>query len=623
MTVNENMKKSKMNKNQDSALTQSESPGPISKLRKNTAFNVVSLALLGLGIGVISLLLGATVFGVPMFRAYFTSPAVLILNLLPPILLIFLIYFISGRPWIAFTFPALFIVLISMIQFFKVQIRGDPLVVSDVSLISEVGKIMEAYTLTMNWKVYLALAALVCGILFSVFMLRRKPAKAPVRIIASIAVIAVSAALYAFVYTDTGLYEKTSADNVTAEWTPNRNYISKGFIYPLVYGIKGTIAEMKGNYPDWYNEADAKAALESYPRADIPADKKVNVISITLEAFSDLSRFDSIDFTTDVYGVLHALQAESVSGSLITNVFAGATIDTERLFLTGYTALTAYHTPTNSYVQYLRSQGYHTEGLHAGSMWFYDRQPVNKNLGFDNYYFLDDYADGSHADAFFFPKLLELYDSRDRSKPYFSYNLSYQNHGAYDSTKTAPPYVIAQDGMSDESYNILNNYLSGIYDTNQHIGSLIDSLRGESDPVVVVIFGDHMPWLGNMNSVYTELGINIDRGTEEGFYNYYTTPYIIWANDAAKKTLGNSFSGDGGSISPCFLMGEMFSLCSWDGDRYMQALRELRGTIDIINVPTGLFRENGVLTPDLSAPGELAYQKLRMIELYRRNNFEY
>jgi len=291
----------------------------------------------------------------------------------------------------------------------------------------------------MNWKIYLSAALFAGGVVFSVFFLKHTMNNALVRIIASVSAIALTAALYAFIYTDAGLYERTSGDALTTEWTPNRNYISKGFIYPLIYGIKATIEDMRGNYPDWYNEQDARAAFEAFSDADIPEGKKIGLICITLEAYSDLSRFGVLDFIEDVYGPFHDLQAQSVAGTLVCNVFAGATIDTERLFLTGYTHLTPYRTATNSYVHYLKSQGYYTEGLHAGDMWFYDRRPVNSNLGFDAYYFIDDYEGANRDDAFFFPAVLDLYKARDAGKPYFSYNLSYQNHGAYDSGRTKEP----------------------------------------------------------------------------------------------------------------------------------------------------------------------------------------
>ena len=595
--------------------------GKISDLRQNATFNYIMLTFAGICAGLTSLLLGATVFGLSAFWLYFSSPMVILLNLLPPILLILLFYFISGRAWIAFTIPSFFTLIFSLIHFFKVQIRGDPFVVSDLLLIREVSDIIAPYSLTMNWKVYLAIIGFVCGVAFSIFFLKHKPKRGLFRIIASVAAAAVCFVLYTAVYTNQKLYSTTTGDATVNEWSPTRKYIAKGFLYPFIHGIKDTIADARGQNPDWYDAEEARRMLESYDNTDIPEGKKVNIIVVMLESYSDLSCFDSLDFKSDVYGPLHRLEEESVTGKVVTNTFSGGTTDAERLFLTGNTRLTSFTSPSNSYIRYLRSQGYYTEGLHSGDMWFYDRRPVNAQLGFENYYFLEDYENGSRYDWFFFPAVATLYKERDAGKPYFSYNLSYQNHGPYDSVKTREPYYIERNGMSDESFNILNNYLIGISDTTKRIETFIDELRDDAEPVVVVVFGDHMPWLGNLNSVYLELGVNIDRGSEEGYLNYYSTPYIIWANDAAKAVLGSDFTGEGGSFSPCFLMGEVFEQCSWEGEGYMQALRELQESIDVINAPLPMYRENGALTDKLTPESAAALQRLRMMEIYRRSNF--
>ena len=117
---------------------------------------------------------------------------------------------------------------------------------------------------------------------------------------------------------------------------------------------------------------------------------------------------------------------------------------------------------------------------------------------------------------------------------------------------------------------------------------------------MLVLFGDHNPWMGDGNSVYTALGIDFDLGTEAGFRDYYSTRYIIWANDAAKAALGSDFSGEGPEIGPYFLMNELFALCGWDGPAYLQLADTVMDAVPVIHT-TGRYVENGAVTTALSA----------------------
>lgn len=247
-----------------------------------------------------------------------------------------------------------------------------------------------------------------------------------------------------------------------------------------------------------------------------------------------------------------------------------------------------------------------------------------ESFGFENYYFLDDYGTTNRSDDFFFSTLSDLYENRDMDKPYFNFSVTYQNHGAYDSASTCEKQYAVKEDLSDYSYNILNNYLEGIADTTERMEKFVDSFRGSSEPVVIVFFGDHMPWLGDGNSVYNELGINIDLGTEDGFYNYYATPYLIWANDAAKDTLGNDFTGDGGDVSSCFLMEKLFELCSWNMSAFMQMNSELASyTGSIVNTAAGYYNETGMLSKELSQEAESFLTDYKRVQYYMQHNFIY
>ena len=584
-----------------------------------------ALVLLGIGIGVVSLFLCSSYLdelGWEMFLSYLHEPLILLLNILPCVLLVFLFYFATGRAWAAFTFPAFIVFVLSLINYYKIRIRSEAFIAKDLALIGETANIISSYKLEITGRVILTAAFFIAGVLFSAFLLRGVMRGKKTRIIGSLVLVLLCALLFFMVYINEDVYD--AAENDTADidrWSELEVYVSKGFMYPFLNSIPDAFPKP----PNGYDEAQAEQILDSYPDSDIPEDERVNVIAVMFEAFSDLSEHPEIPVYEEVYEPFHQLQEESFYGHLIANTFGGGTVDSERNFLTGYTYMEDYRTPTNSFVYYLREQGYYTEGFHPGNSWFYNRQNVEAYLGMENFYFLEDFPDADRTDEYFFSKLTELYDERDIDTPYFNFSVSYQNHGAYDDASTVSEAYLDGDGMSESSYNILNNYLSGIADTTQRMYDFVDSLRDDPEPVVVVFFGDHMPWLGDGNSVYNELGIDIDLSDMEGFANYYSTPYIIWANEAAKEVTGGSFSGEGPDVSACFLMDLMFQQCGWEGNSFMAMNRELMETVTAVNTGGGLylFVVDGELTDIPEGQAAELLEQYQKVEYYMKNNFAY
>lgn len=590
--------------------------------RKHSIYTFCMLVILGMCIGIVSLFLASPYLGNSgnyMFVSYFKVPLIVVLNLLPCVFLILLVYFISGRAWISFLFTSVLIFGMSLGNYYKIRLRSDPFIASDIRIIGEAGNIVSNYTLEITGRVVITVICFIIGLLFTLVFMRGCYRNTRVKVIGIAAIVAISAVLYPLIYKSESVYNRAQNNDRINIWSEIQVFVSKGFVYPFIHSIQDAFPQP----PEGYDADKAENILYSYEYDDIAEDKKVNIISVMLEAYADLSDWDGLEYNVDVYEGLKKVQAESVSGSLISNVFGGGTIDTERAFLTGYTDnSTNYRSNVNSFVWYLREQGYYTEGFHAGDDWFYNRQNVNRYMGLENYYFLDDFEGSNRTDEFFFPLLIDMFENRDKSVPYFSYNLTYQNHGSYDSESTCETAYISKGSLTDESYNILNNYLSGIYDTSNRIAEFADYFKTVDEPVVIVIFGDHKPWLGNNDSVYNELGINLDLGTEDGFYNHYKTPYIIWANDAARKATGNDFVGDGETVSACFLMDEVFSRCSWGGNEFMKMNRRLLDETDIVSSATGYFYEDGVLTKDASDVLRSYYDDYALVEYYLKSNFK-
>lgn len=554
---------------------------------------------------------------------FLDNPLLFLFNWLPVALWMFFWYYALGKPFVAFGLTVAPVLALAFANYYKLRMRGDPLMFADLQLVGEASAMSRRYTIQPTFGVVMAilLSLLAMGVLRHQFHRRAKPTG-----IARLLGCAVCAALLfggckLLICSDT-LYAQTA---LAVSWLPTESYNAHGVIYPFLRSVNDAVEKT----PDGYDGQKAAAALAAYAESDIPQDRKVDVIGIMLEAFSDLSTVDNLDFIADPYADFHSLEAESYSGQLVTNIFAGETVNTERAFLTGYLdPVENFRAPLNSYVWYLRRHGYLCEGSHPGYNWFYNRININEYLGFEQYHYFEDryraYAppSGITRDSVFLRTIIADYNlAKISGKPIFNFNVSYQNHGPYETTpQYATPYLPWKDGYNEADYNIANNYLSGIADTGRQLSAFVDHFRTEERPVVIVLFGDHKPWWGDGNSTYKMFGVNLDLTTEEGYYNYYTTPFLIWANDAAKKMLGNNFTGDGGRVSPAFLMEKLFSLAGWEGPAYMKAIRAAEAKTPFIN---RLYRlENGVLTgvnPDNGEDPEWLKQ-FRSIEYYQKHS---
>ena len=592
----------------------------------------IYLTGLGCCIGLLTLLLAATAYvplpGLHLFCSYLLHPLLTALNLLIPVGLIWLFYLITGRCWAAYLGSAVPCLAISLVNYYKIRLRGDPMLGADLLLVNEAGGIMGHYTLDITWVIVLTALCFLAGLLFSIFLMPRSTLRKMTRIFGAVACLAALWASYPTLYTNPNIYNKTANNRVINPWSDVELFLSKGVLYPFLYSTR----DMFPQPPVGYEEEQAKALLESFQDSDIPVEEKVDVVGIMLEAFCDLTDFPALanePAVQQVYAPWHTLEAQSIHGDLITNIFAGGTVNSEWSFLTGYTQYDQFRSPTDSYVWYLREQGYDTLFHHPGYNWFYNRQNVNEYLGFRESLFTDN-CFGSmvdpmtavlDSDTIVVDYLLEEL-AQERDEPLFSFSVTYQNHGPYSADPSENPRLTpAQSGWSEESCNILNSYLRGVENTISNMTRMIDALERREEPVVVVLFGDHKPWMGNANSVYTEIGANFDFSTLDGFRTYYTTPYLIWANPAAREVLDETFTGEGGDFSPCFLMPRLFDACGWEGPDFMQLSRQLREMSPLVHI-TNRFLVGDTLSNTLSPEDSQFYLNFLSAQYYREKEVD-
>lgn len=562
-----------------------------------------------------------------LFVDYLCHPVLLLLNLLPPLLLTALLYAAAGRAWLACLLAALPVLGLSVGNYYKLAFRDDPVIASDLLILGEAGKMAGQYQLFFSPKLALALLGAAAGIALPALFARGRPGRGA-RAGTAAAALALSAALIPVYGSDRVYSENTNLGHLN-QWSSTHQYVSRGLLYPFLHSVKDAMP----NPPEGYSEQEAAALLAGYEDGEIPEDKKVNIVGVMLEAFADLSVYDSIEFQKDVYAKYHALEAESYTGNLLTNIFAGGTVDTERAFLTGMAPSdNNYRGNTSSYPWYLKSQGYQTSGDHPSNNWFYNRLNVNAYLGFDEYRFSEDHykvlagADTAFDNLFFSELTSSVLEKTGSGAPQFSFSVSYQGHGPYSTDVCwwgGVDDFVGNHDLPQEQRTILANYLGSVMSTQYYLSEMVDAFRACEEPIVVVAFGDHKPWLGNGNAVYDALGIDLSRMSTDSFYHYWGTRYLIWANDAAREAIGHDMTGVGPDLSPCFLMSELFAQLGWEGDAYMQAVEPCRQALPMIHNGGMCLTSGGELVRAADLDGERAelVRRFRNLEYYRAHHF--
>ena len=568
----------------------------------------------------LSLLLSFGNYDWGVFVGYFAAPQIILLNTLPVLLLELLLFFVLGRMGFAALFTALVVLLSSAGNYFKIAFRFEPFVFRDIDAVSAGLKIVSNYHLFWNNRlVIVVVVGLLC--VAACFLLARGQFRWRSRVAGALLVVLSLFPLWRYVYSDRDIYYRVShANSYLGNVTAQNNYICAGFVYPFLFSI----TDRQDIKPDGYDVEEARTLHSAYEDATIPEDRRVNILVYQLESFCDLEAQGLSGIDPAVYAPLRVLEEETLHGILFSNTFGGGTIDSERCFLTGSYGMQTYTRSAPSYARYLSEQGYFVTGCHPNVPDFYNRLNVMRYLGMERFDLIgtagSPVTQAWQRDEVFFPETIRVFrEALQGEQPVFSFNISMQGHSPY-SDDTPETLFWQGEGVSAGCLNTVNHYLASVAETQQMLSAALDELRGETEPVVVLFYGDHCPFLNNYN-YYSELGLNqLDKSTPEELVAYYGTPWLLWANDAAKPYLAQELSGEGGILSPGYLMSLVFDALGWEGSAFMQFTRSVRELLPVVS-SNGYVLENGVLS---DSPSETALELLHQyaeLQFYLRDSY--
>ena len=396
-------------------------------------------------------------------------------------------------------------------------------------------------------------------------------------------------------------------------WTTRGNGLVLNFTVCLKY--------MKVEKPDSYSQETLAALAGENPSdtADAAASadggtRPVNVIVIMNESLSDLSVLPGVESNMDAMPFLRSLTDNTIKGYAYSSVFGGTTANSEYEFLTGNTTafLPAGTVPYQMYVSdgdpslvgQMEALGYTTIAAHPYRSSGWNRPTVYADYGFDEIYFESDFQDRAYmrgdartgyvTDRCDYENLIRWYEEKEEGQPLFLFNVTMQNHSAYQMAWTNLPKEVWLTGELENRFQTVNQYLSLVYQSDQAFEDLIDYFSQVEEPTMILLFGDHQPQVAT--NFYTDvLGTNPDTATAQ---KKQMVPFVLWANYDIPEAQGVELSLN-------YLSALLMDTANLPMTGYQKFLSQLWETAPVINT-VGIrdaqgnwYGENAVLPEEL------------------------
>ena len=517
----------------------------------------------------------------------------MILNFLLIYMIIGFFYVITGNSKLSLYLSLISTCFVGVINHFITAFRGTPLVPWDIFSINVALTVLPTFTFKFSWKLILGIALF----LLAMFILKKteftsfKNNKFKITYRFTILLI-IFCFGYSFYFTD--LIQKFKLDE---NWDPQEEYHNNGLVASLFKQSRNLIITTPEGYD--INSISELASNIDVNLVEHDDDYEYpNIIVIMNESFSELKNIGKFSTNTEYLPFFNSLTKNTIKGNLHVSIFGATTPNSEWEVLTS-NSMAFVPKRTVPYQQYvlkksyslasiLKSQNYTTNAIHCYYPQGYNRNLAYPRLDFSTFWSINnlediDYIREYPSDISTYKNIIRLYENKAENEKLFNFTLTMQNHGSYTDEEFNNS-VIAENGQ----YPKLNQYLSLIKIADNALEYLIDYFSDQSEPTIILIFGDHQPYVED--EFYDTLlsRAYADPTSKEATEKKYITPFMIWANydiDTEKYKVSD--------ISANYLPSLLLDVANIQKTPYLQFLDSLREEIPIIT-GNGYMDKTGV-----------------------------
>ncbi|MEY3882081.1 MAG: hypothetical protein RIQ94_2877, partial [Pseudomonadota bacterium] len=411
----------------------------------------------------------------------------------------------------------------------KISFFGSPITPADVFTLPSLLLILE------GWKFLATAIPLVAVAILVIFNFSMRHWSA---YLASLGTVLLTMTV---VYQPTIILEPIDKYTFNAEWNQTINYMLHG---ATLYSLQETARFFAlADTPPSIDTAQAAAnRLLSGAIEPIANDKPFtprNIHIILLESFWDANTLKNAGYNQDPLSPEFRNLWESTGYShALTSVFGGYTANSEFEMLCGFPVTDdkvkfvrqlVNEAPCLPYI--LANKGYKTVASHPNVPKFWNRVHAYHNVGFQTYwakddFVLDDMNRNMLADSSLYGQVLEkLSDTLDKKQPILDYIVTYFGHEDYPLNASRPNKITSTSKVEE-----VTSYANTIYYKSRELITFIEQLRKRDPDSIIVMFGDHLPFLGGNFAGYVESSVltsNSGNFSADMFKIYVSTPLVI------------------------------------------------------------------------------------------------
>lgn len=392
--------------------------------------------------------------------------------------------------------------------------------------------------------------------------------------------------------------------------------LNNGYILNFSLQLKN----MGVDKPAQYSAATVNSIAQQYPdtvQETLPSSKP-DIIVIMSESYADLSVLEEeLNTNIPVTPFFDSLRENTIRGYALVSGYGGGTSKTEYEFLTGNSLvwLPSGCFPFQQYVKddsvsiisQLEQYGYSTLATHPAQGKNYMRNTVYPTLGFDRYYFIDDYPQenllrGLVSDREMFEQIISWYEAKEKEDDLFLFGVTMQNHGDYDYIGDDFTPELHLNGYTQE-YADVEQYLTILNHSDQALEYLISYFENVENDVIIAFFGDHFP---KLDSGFIEELHGGAFGTLEEQMLQYAVPFFVWANYDIEEQ-------DVALTSVNFLANYVYEAAGLPLPAYNRVLKDIQAVIPAMNAFGYYSKEQNAFIPY----AESSRKEAKMLELYQ------